>query len=108
MEGGHRVSELARRNGWRGFENAGAVEKVEGGYEYVCDGMPTMMGCGSRVTVQRKWTTVGKKKDGWIVEYGLDGPSDAPFEEYTDIDEDVVLVFCPRCQVTMKKAKERA
>jgi hypothetical protein len=104
------MSELARKNGWRGFENAGAVEHIPGeGYEYVCDGMPTMMGCGSRIIVRRKWTTVGKKKDGWTVMFGLDSidgskPMDDPSNQVED--EDVVLVFCPRCTATMKEARK--
>lgn len=83
------MSAIARANGWRGFDTAGSVERVDGGWEYACDGLPSPMGCGSRVVVQRKWTTTGRKKDGWLVVYGLDGPDDDP---------DVVLAFCASCK----------
>jgi hypothetical protein len=36
----------AYENGWRGFDTAGSVQRVDGGYEYTCDGMPHPMGCG--------------------------------------------------------------
>lgn len=81
------MSELARANGWRGFEGLG--ERVKGGYEYRCDGMPTPMGCGESVTAPRAWTAPGVKKSGWVVWYGLDDDGTA--------DLDVVLTFCPKC-----------
>lgn len=93
------MSELARRNGWRAFDNAGAVERVEGGWEYACDGMPSLFGCPSRVTVQRKWTTAGIKSSGWLVCYGLDENGGDDGEGH---DLDVVLVFCPRCREVVK------
>jgi hypothetical protein len=96
------VSEEARANGWRGFDNAGSVERVEGGYEYVCDGMPTMRGCGERVTVPRRWTKVGEKKSGWLVMYGQCFP-DEPSDDGNGHDLDVVLTFCPECAAVVKR-----
>jgi hypothetical protein len=96
------VSALARRNGWRGFDNAGAVERVEGGYEYACDGMPRVMGCGARVVVSRKWSVVGKKKSGWIVMYGQCFP-DETSDDGKGNDLDVVLTFCPSCAEVVKR-----
>jgi len=81
------MSELARANGWRGFDGLG--ERVKGGYEYRCDGMPSPMGCGQDITVPRAWVRVGIKKSGWLVCYGEN-------EDGTP-DLDVVLTFCPRC-----------
>lgn len=79
----------AYENGWRGFESAGSVARVPGGYEYYCDGMPSMMGCGETVVVTRKWAKVGLKKSGWLVCYGVD-------DEGRD-EPDVVLAFGPSC-----------
>lgn len=81
------MSQIARANGWRGFEGLG--ERVAGGYEYRCDGMPTLMGCGESVTVARAWATAGTKKSGWCVCYGEN--------EDGSFDTDVVLTFCPAC-----------
>ena len=81
------MSEVARANGWRGFEGMGL--KVPGGYEYRCDGMPSPMGCGESMTTTRELARVGIKKSGWFVCYGLD--------EDGEPDRDVVLTFCPRC-----------
>lgn len=97
------MSGEARANGWRGFENAGAVQRVDGGYEYVCDGLPSPMGCGARVVVTRKWTAIGKKKSGWLVCYGLAGPDDMPFDQMIEPDLDVVLTFCPSCAAVVKE-----
>jgi hypothetical protein len=64
------VSALARKNGWTGFENIG--RRVDGGYLYVCDGMPTLMGCGGELIVTRPLARVGKKKgSGWMVCFGI-------------------------------------
>ena len=81
------MSAEARANGWRGFDGIG--ERVRGGYEYRCDGMPSLMGCGADVTVPRRWERVGTKKSGWLVCYGLNDDATP--------DLDVVLTFCPRC-----------
>ena len=97
------MSEQARRNGWKGFDVA---ERVHGGYRYICDGMPSMMGCGVDVIVPRKWTRTGEKKSGWLVVYGLEpkpgtpGRFDNP-EEWEE-DHDVVLTFCPRCAAIVR------
>lgn len=96
------MTALARRNGWRGFDNAGAVERVDGGYEYVCDGMPSLMGCGSRVTVSRKWSKVGVKKSGWLVTYGQCFPDEIADDKHGN-DLDVVLTFCPSCAAVVKQ-----
>lgn len=81
------MSELARANGWRGFDGIGA--KVPGGYQYDCDGMPTMMGCGESIVITRKLARTGLKKSGWLVCYGTD-------DDGSD-DLDVVLTFGPSC-----------
>lgn len=96
------MTTLARTNGWRGFENAGAVERVDGGYEYACDGMPSMFGCGERITVSRKWSRVGAKKSGWLVMYGQCFPDEKADDEHGN-DLDVVLTFCPTCAATVKE-----
>src|SRR5690606_22553684 len=57
------MSDLARANGWRGFDNI--AERVDGGWRYRCDGMPTLRGCGAEVTVTRRLTRVGLKSTGW-------------------------------------------
>jgi hypothetical protein len=84
----------AYENGWRGFDTAGSVERVEGGWSYSCDGMPHPMGCGDTVTVTRKWARVGTKKSGWFVCYGDDGEG--------NIEADVVLAFCPSCAAVVR------
>lgn len=88
------MTALARRNGWRGFDNIG--ERVAGGYEYACDGMPRLNGCGERVIVPRRWAKVGAKKSGWVVMYGQCFPDEAADDEHGN-DLDVVLTFCPSC-----------
>ena len=101
------MSAEARRNGWRGFDGIGS--RVDGGYEYVCDGMPTPMGCGEQVTVPRRWTKVGKKKgSGWLVCYGTNFPGE-PGDDGKGNDLDVVLTFGPRCAaVVAAQAKDAA
>lgn len=74
-------------NGWHGFEGIG--DRVPGGYEYRCDGMPSRMGCPEAVVVTRRFSRTGVKKSRWLVCYGLD--------EGGEPDLDVVLTFCPRC-----------
>ena len=75
------MSALARENGWRGFEGIG--ERVDGGYEYRCDGMPSYFGCPESVVVTRRFARVGVKKTGWLVCFGIED-NDTP-------DTDVVL-----------------
>lgn len=84
----------ARANGWDGFNNIG--ERVDGGWEYRCDGMPSLMGCGNTVTVTRKLTRTGTKKTGWLVTYGLCGDDEQADDQHGH-DLDVVLTFCPSC-----------
>lgn len=91
-------------NGWNGFEVA---KRVHGGYQYDCDGMPTLMGCGAQVTVPRKWTRVGKKKSGWLVCYGMEPNSDDSRFDDPDAwheDHDIVLTFCPRCTLVVEES----
>lgn len=91
------MSELARINGWTGFDGIG--NKVPGGWEFDCDGMSSLMGCPEDVTVSRRWTTVGTKKSGWLVTYGLDdGGAD---------DLDVVLTFGPQCAAVVRAQRDR-
>lgn len=84
----------ARANGWRGFDGIG--EKVDGGWEFVCDGMPHPMGCGERIVVTRRWTKVGTKKSGWLVTYGQCCPDETADDKHGR-DLDVVLTFGPSC-----------
>jgi hypothetical protein len=108
------VSALARRNGWRGFDGIGTkVERGEhgnpptrGGWRYYCDGMPTLMGCGSEVVVTRRFTKVGKKATGWLVCYGRDLPEDSDDGKGNDLD--VVLTFCPRCAAVVLEQDKKA
>lgn len=95
------MSALAQRSGWRGFPGIG--ERVPGGWQYTCDGMPTLMGCGAQVTVPRRWSTVGvKRASGWLVCYGLDDPG-APGDDGKGHDLDVVLTYCPRCRAVVEE-----
>jgi len=98
------VGEEARANGWRGFEGIG--ERVPGGYQYDCNGMPTMMGCGGQVVVSRRWARVGIKKSGWLVCYGMEPKTpDSRFDDPDSWfeDQDVVLTFCPSCAAVVEK-----
>lgn len=83
------MSALARENGWRGFDGIG--DRVPGGYEYRCDGMPSPFGCHESVVVTRRLTRPGIKRTRWLVCYGLDDDGTP--------DHDVVLTFCPACAV---------
>lgn len=98
------MSTLARSNGWRGFDGIGA--KVPGGWQFDCDGMPTMMGCGAQVTVTRRWSKVGKKTSGWLVVYGLCFPDERPDDKHGH-DLDVVLTYCPSCAAVVE-AQDKA
>lgn len=101
------MSAEARANGWRGFEGIGErVERVpgiresKGGWEYKCDGMPTLMGCGQSIVVSRRFARVGLKSTGWLVCYGLEPKTpDTKFDDPDGFEEDkdVVLTFCPEC-----------
>lgn len=90
------MSELARRNGWRGFDSLDPDE-VDGGWEYQCEAIGPWgpSGCepSGHVTVNRKWTTVGKKKNGFVVCYGVNDADD-PGDDGQGHDLDVVLVLC--------------
>lgn len=79
------MSALARRNGWRGFDGIG--EKFDRGTEYRCEGAGFGADCEGTTFRTKPWTTVGKKRGGWVVLYGANDDS-------TD-DHDVVLVLCP-------------
>lgn len=94
------MSALARENGWRGFDGIG--EKVDGGWLYRCDGMPTAMGCGDQTITTRRLARVGTKSSGWLVEYGLDDP-DEPGDDGKGHDTDVVLTFCPKCAAVVRQ-----
>jgi hypothetical protein len=94
-----RVSDLARKNGWAGFRGIG--EKVEGGWLYRCDGMPSMFGCPQDVVVTRRFSRVGEKSTGWLVTYGRTSP-DEPSDDNHGNDLDVVLTFCPSCAAIVK------
>ena len=91
------MSDLARQNGWRGFDGIG--EKVEGGWLYRCDGMPSMFGCGEDVVITRRFARPGMKSTGWLVTFGVD-------DDGTD-DLDVVLTFCPSCAKVVKEQEAR-
>lgn len=102
------MGEAARENGWDGFRSFG--KRVEGhGWEFTCDGMPTMMGCGAQVYVTRRWSKVGSKSSGWLVthgmepkpQYGESASMDEPEKWQTDFD--VVLAYCPSCRVVVEE-----
>lgn len=102
------MTTLAQDNGWRGFDSAGT--KVPGGWQYDCDGMPTLRGCGAQVKVTRQWTRTGTKKSGWVVMYGLEPDTDdAPFDDPSQwhADHDVVLTFCPRCAEVVRGQEKK-
>ncbi len=64
-----------------------------------CDGMPTMMGCGSEIVTSRPYTTPSAKPkpSGWIVMYGKnDDGSD---------DHRIVLAFCPSCAAVVRRSE---
>lgn len=87
------MSDLARANGWRGFDEL--ARRVQGGWEYRCDGMPQPTGCPASVVVTRQWSAIGVKKSGWLVCFGEDdGPG--------TFDLDVVLTFCPSCRLVVE------
>jgi hypothetical protein len=99
------MSRLARRNGWRGFDGIG--ERVDCGWRYDCDGMPSPFGCGETVTVPRRWTKVGTKRaSGWLVCYGLEPKT--PQTRFDDRsgwveDHDIVLTYGPACAEVVRK-----
>lgn len=103
------MTAIARANGWKGFEDLG--ERVEGGWLYRCDGLPTYMGCSAEVVVPRRWSRVGlKTKSGWLVTYGYCDPNDPddPADDKDGNDLDVVLTYCPRCaKIVLEQDKRR-
>jgi hypothetical protein len=93
----------AAENGWAGFDNLGEFDPDDETWGYVCDGMPSMMGCPAQTSRRRRWTTQGRKGGGWVVTYGVD-PDDRGDDRGREVpDLDVVLVFCPRCVGIMKE-----
>jgi len=99
------MTTLARRNGWTGFD--GLAEKVGGGWEYRCDGVPSLMGCGAAVTVTRRWSRVGVKKFGWLACYGSCFP-DEKADDDQGHDLDVVLTFCPSCAEVVRQQESQS
>lgn len=99
------MTALARSNGWRGFDGIG--ERVEGGWLYRCDGMPTLRGCPEEVVISRRFARVGEKSTGWLVTYGGCFP-DEESDDGKGNDLDVVLTFCPRCTAVVKEQDARA
>jgi hypothetical protein len=98
------MSGEARRNGWRGFDGIG--EKVEGGWLYRCDGMPSLRGCGGEIVVTSRYARVGTKSTGWLVTYGKCFPDEQADDKHGN-DLDVVLTFCPSCAAVVAE-QERA
>lgn len=94
---------LARRNGWRGFDIG---ERVDGGWLYLCQGMPRLMGCGEEWIVTRRVTRVGEKPSGWLVTYGRCDPGE-PGDDGKGNDTDVVLTFCPSCAAHVKRQEAK-
>jgi hypothetical protein len=101
------MSEIARANGWRGFDSIGEkVERVMGvrdsktGWLYRCDGMPGFFGCGEEMVISRRLVRVGEKKSGWLVCYGT---TDGPGDDGKGNDLDVVLTFCRSCAAAIKE-----
>ncbi len=98
------MTTLARRNGWRGFESIG--EKTDGGWLYICDGMPTLMGCGQQTVITRRFTHVGTKPSGWLVTYGKCFPDETADDKHGN-DLDVVLTYCPSCAAIVREQDAR-
>ena len=61
------------------------------GWETICDGVPTPMGCANYIEHTRPYTKFGRKRkaSGWLLTYGKN-------DDGTD-DRRIVLAFCPRC-----------
>lgn len=94
------MSAEARANGWRGFDGIG--DRIDGGWLYRCDGMPSNWGCGAEVTVHRRFARVGVKSTGWLVCYGREYPPDSG-DDGKGNDLDVVLTFCPTCRAVVEQ-----
>lgn len=99
----------ARASGWRGFDGIGTqVDRVMGipgskaGWEYRCDGMPSLVGCHEYTVVSTRFTRVGEKSTGWLVTYGKCFPDESA-DDRDGNDLDVVLTFCPSCAAVVKE-----
>lgn len=67
--------------------------KVDGGWLYVCDGLPTLMGCGDEIIVTRQYKRTGIKSSGWLVCNGID--------EHGKDEPEIGLTFCPSCALVV-------
>ena len=72
-------------------------------HRYICDGMPTLMGCGEEIEITRPYISGGWKikSTGWLVIW--------PEEDDTDRDPNTLLHFCPSCAlvVVAQRKKEK-
>lgn len=57
-------------------------------YTTLCDGMPTLRGCGESIQTSMPYKNPGLKKSGWLITWGWDGGKD---------DKSYLCAFCPRC-----------
>ena len=49
--------------------------------------------CPATTLVANRWSSTGRKRNGWLVMFGIDDPVDE------SIDRSIVLTFCPACAV---------
>ena len=78
-----------------GHDFSDIATRVHGGYMYMCDGMPSLAGCGNDVVVPRMWSKTGTKSSGWLVIHAED-------PDGTQHD-DIVLTFCPSCAAVVRE-----
>ena len=74
-------------------------DKVGNEWWTVCDGMPTMMGCGAQIWTTVPYTRTGTKKSGWFITEALDN-NNKPDPKY-------LLAFCPSCAVIVKEQMKK-
>jgi len=68
---------------------------------YICDGMPTMRGCGEEITPTRPFVYPHRpRKSGWLTVPSLDANEEP--------DLGLLLHFCPQCAVIVRQQMESA
>lgn len=63
----------------------------------LCDGMPTLRGCGESIVTSVPFGRPGTKKSGWLITWGYDGEKD---------DKSYLCAFCPSCAEIVRKHDE--
>lgn len=71
-------------------------------HTYECDGMPTMRGCGSEITIPVPYVKEGRKKSGWLVSHATEDIDNTPT---TPIH---LMFFCPSCADVVEKQEREA